>query len=148
MAIPTPIRGRTVFHLRLGFVPLLDSAPLIMAQEMGLFEAEGLRVELVRESSWASLRDKVSFGLLEGGHMLAPMPLSMSLATDRPRVPVTTSMVLSRNGNGITLGNDLFERIALSGVDLGQPIETARALTQLARKRQKPIRLGCPVVEP
>lgn len=142
MANPTPIRQRTAFHLRLGFVPLLDSAPLIMAQELGLFEAEGLRVELVRESSWASLRDKISFGLLEGGHMLAPMPLSMSLATDRPRVPVTTGMVLSRNGNGITLGNELFDRMVLSGVDLRQPIETARALMQLARKRKKPVRLA------
>ncbi|MEX2475095.1 CmpA/NrtA family ABC transporter substrate-binding protein [Marinobacter sp.] len=142
MANPTSIRPRTGFHLRLGFVPLLDSAPLIMAQELGLFETEGLQVELVRESSWASLRDKVSFGLLEGGQMLAPMPISMSLASDRPPVPVTTAMVLSRNGNGITLGNQLFNEILQSAANQLKPIETARALVSYARKRQQPVRLA------
>ncbi|MBS8240146.1 nitrate transporter [Marinobacter lipolyticus] len=142
MVTPTPLHPRSGFHLRLGFVPLLDSAPLIMAEELGLFEAEGLRVELVRESSWASLRDKVSFGLLEGGQMLAPMPLSMSLASDRPRIPITSAMVLSRNGNGITLGNHLFDRILQTNANLLKPIETARALVAVARQRQQPIRLA------
>ncbi|MBO6850293.1 MAG: ABC transporter substrate-binding protein [Marinobacter sp.] len=142
MVNPTPIHHGNGFHLRLGFVPLLDSAPLIIAQELGLFEAEGLQVELVRESSWASLRDKVSFGLLEGGQMLAPMPLSMSLASDRPRVPIITGMVLSRNGNGVTLGNWLFDQILQTGANLLKPIETARALVTVARQRQQPVRLA------
>ena len=41
--------------LRLGFVPLTDSAPLIVARERGFFEAEGLKVELSREVSWATM---------------------------------------------------------------------------------------------
>ena len=35
--------------LRVGFVPLTDCAPLVMAQELGLFKKFGLRVELSRE---------------------------------------------------------------------------------------------------
>ncbi len=142
MVQPTPILRNSGFHVRLGFVPLLDSAPLIVAQELGLFDSEGLEVELVREESWASLRDKVSFGLVDGGHMLAPMPLSMSLATDRPKVPVVVGMVLSRNGNGITLSNDIYNHLVTSAADLDDPISTATELVKLAQHRGKPIRLA------
>lgn len=130
------------FHIRLGFVPLLDSAPLIMAHELGFFDAEGLAVELVKEGSWASIRDKVSFGLLDGAQMLAPMPLAMALADDRPSVPVVTGMVLSRNGNGVTLGNRLFDELADAGVSRSDPLGSARALIDLARSRGKPIQLA------
>ena len=142
MVQPTPLHRHPGFHVRLGFVPLLDSAPLIVARELGLFDAEGLDVELVREGSWASLRDKVTFGLIDGGHMLAPMPLSMSLAIDRPKVPVVVGMVLSRNGNGITLGNRLFDELRRATPDLDNPIATARALIGLAKQRGKPIQLA------
>ncbi|MDK8462270.1 CmpA/NrtA family ABC transporter substrate-binding protein [Marinobacter sp. SS13-12] len=142
MVHPTPLHRHPGFHVRLGFVPLLDSAPLIVARELGLFDAEGLDVELVREGSWASLRDKVTFGLIDGGHMLAPMPLSMSLAIDRPKVPVVVGMVLSRNGNGITLGNRLFGELQRSATNLDNPIATARELISLARHRGEPIRLA------
>ncbi|WP_150911967.1 CmpA/NrtA family ABC transporter substrate-binding protein [Marinobacter halotolerans] len=142
MVNPTPLHRHSGFHVKLGFVPLLDSAPLIVARELGLFDAEGLDVELVREESWASLRDKVSFGLVDGGHMLAPMPLSMSLAMDRPRVPVVVGMVLSRNGNGITLNNTIYNYLITSGTDLDDPIATAHALVALARSRREPIRLA------
>ncbi|TKV69056.1 ABC transporter substrate-binding protein [Marinobacter panjinensis] len=142
MVHPTPLHRHPGFHVRLGFVPLLDSAPLIVARELGLFDAEGLDVELVQEGSWASLRDKVTFGLIDGGHMLAPMPLSMSLAIDRPKVPVVVGMVLSRNGNGITLGNRLFGELLRSATNLDNPIATARELISLARHRREPIRLA------
>src|SRR5690606_24162460 len=38
--------------LKLGFVPLLDAAGLVIAEAKGFFAAEGLNVELVREVSW------------------------------------------------------------------------------------------------
>lgn len=142
MGNPIPIHRHPGFHVRLGFVPLLDSAPLIMARELGLFDAEGLEVELNREGSWASLRDKVSFGLLDGGQMLAPMPLSMSLANDRPRVPITSGMVLSRNGNGITLSNELYSQLPNGAVDRQNPLATAGDLVRIARRRGNPVRLA------
>lgn len=142
MVNPTPLHKHPGFHVRLGFVPLLDSAPLILARELGLFDAEGLDVELVREGSWASLRDKVSFGLLDGAQMLAPMPLSLSLAEDRPQVPIVTGMVLSRNGNGITLANRLHRSLIDSGIKADDPIATARQLIRIARERGEPIRLA------
>lgn len=142
MPTPTPLHKLPGFHIRLGFVPLLDSAPLIMARELGLFDAEGLNVELVREGSWASVRDKVSFGLLDGAQMLAPMPLTMSLTSGQPATAVITGMVLSRNGNGITLANRLHDQLLARGVDEDDPIGSARCLLELARDRGKPIQLA------
>lgn len=142
MVNPISLHRHCGFHVKLGFVRLLDSAPLILARELGLFDAEGLEVELVREESWASLRDKVTFGLVDGGHMLAPMSLSMSLAGDRPRVPVSVGMVLSRNGNGITLNNLMYDHLTRSGANLDEPATTASEMVQLARHRGEPIRLA------
>ncbi len=142
MVDPTPMKQRNGFRVRLGFVPLLDSAPLIMARELGLFDAEGLNVELSRESAWASLRDKIAFGLLDGGQMLAPMPLNMSLAADGPHTPIVSAMVLSRNGNGITLARDLYRQVVSSGINPDDPIATARRLIHIARERGEPVQLA------
>lgn len=142
MVNPTPLRQRTGFRVRLGFVPLLDSAPLIMARELGLFDAEGLEVELSREGSWASMRDKIAFGLLDGGQMLAPMPLNMSLAADGPHTPIISAMVLSRNGNGITLSRELYQQLISPGINPDDPMATARRLIQIARDRREPVQLA------
>ena len=65
--------------LRVGFVPLNDCAPLVMAQELGLFEKYGLRVELSRELGWATIRDKIIHRELDAAHALATMPVTISL---------------------------------------------------------------------
>ena len=52
--------------VKLGFMPLDDAAGLIAAKALGFFADEGLDVELSREASWATIRDKVAVGALEG----------------------------------------------------------------------------------
>ncbi|MGK2229812.1 ABC transporter substrate-binding protein, partial [Devosia sp.] len=49
-------------HLTAGFLPLLDSVLLVLAREKGFAEAEGLDLNLVRETSWANIRDKAALG--------------------------------------------------------------------------------------
>ena len=61
--------------IRIGFVPLNDAAPLLMAQEMELFRKNGLEVKLSRELGWASVRDKVITGELDGAHSIIGLPL-------------------------------------------------------------------------
>ena len=55
-------------HLKVGFMRLTDSAPLVLAQATGLFSRFGLDVELLREVSWANLRDKLVVGALDVAH--------------------------------------------------------------------------------
>ena len=97
--IPNWLRGSTHVSgseglektkLTLGFIPLTDCAPLIVAKERGYFAQAGLEVELSKETSWSNVRDKVSIGILDGAHMLAPMPLASTLGlgpVESPRSP-------------------------------------------------------------
>ena len=94
--------------LRLGFVPLCDCAPLVMAHELGLFAARGLRVELSREIGWATIRDKIVLRELDAAHAPAAMVLGISLGIGCPSVPCATGLVLNLHGNGITLSNRLW----------------------------------------
>lgn len=94
---------------RLGFVALSDAAPLAAAQELGLFAHHGLRVKLSREVGWATVRDKVLFGELDGAAAPAPMlwaaQLGLGCATGR----VCTSFVFNLHGNAITLSERLWQ---------------------------------------
>lgn len=93
-------------NLQLGFIPLTDCAPLVVAQEKGFFKEFGLsEVTLSREASWKSIGQGVRSGRLDGAHMVAGMPLAMTIgAGGNGATAMITAMVLSRNGNAITLG--------------------------------------------
>ncbi|HVI50497.1 MAG TPA: CmpA/NrtA family ABC transporter substrate-binding protein [Candidatus Sulfotelmatobacter sp.] len=97
--------------LKIGFIPLCDSAPLIVAKERGFFAEQGLSVELSREFSWSSIRDKLAVGLLDAAQMLAPMVLSATLGLGNMRVPFVTAMAMNQGGNAITLGQGLLRRL-------------------------------------
>src|SRR5215472_8428677 len=94
--------------IRLGFVPLCDCAPVVMAQELGLFQAHGLRVELSREVGWATIRDKIVLRELEAAHAPAAMVLGISLGIGSFKVPCATGLVLNLHGNGVTLSKRLW----------------------------------------
>ena len=55
--------------LCIGFIPLVDAAPLIVAVDKGFAAAEGLEVTLVREVSWSNVRDKLNIGLFDAAHL-------------------------------------------------------------------------------
>lgn len=148
-----PVRNSTSssFHLKLGFMPLLDAAPLIVAQELGFFVEEGLTVELIRESSWATLRDKVTFGILDGAHLLAPMPLATTAGFGSVQKPMLTALSLGLNGNAITLSLPLAESLAGSGQPLHcqHPKNSAIALKVWLDKQPQNVRpLTLAVVHP
>lgn len=112
--------------LRLGFVPLTDCAPLIMARELGLYRKYGLRVSLHRELGWATIRDKVIYGELDAAHALAAMPLAAALGLGSIRCDCLTALVLNLHGNAITLSNELRDRGVHDGPSLRQMIFESR----------------------
>lgn len=97
--------------LTLGFIPLTDCAPLVVAKERGYFERYGLNVQLSKETSWANIRDKVALGILDGAQMLASMPLAMTLGIGPMTKPMVTAFSMDLNGNAITVSNALYERM-------------------------------------
>ena len=112
--------------LRLGFVPLTDCAPLVMAAELGLFRKYGLEVVLSRELGWASIRDKIIYGELEAAHALAAMPVAATLGLGSIPCECLTGLVLNLHGNAITLSSDLWRRGVRDGATLRQEIIRSR----------------------
>jgi NitT/TauT family transport system ATP-binding protein/nitrate/nitrite transport system substrate-binding protein len=113
--------------LKLGFVPLNDCAALVVGSAKGFFQAEGLSVELSREASWATVRDKLAVGALDAAHMLAPMPLAASLGAGSEPVAMLAPMTLSLNGPAVTIAARLAETVG----------EGARGLARLVARRRE-----------
>jgi nitrate/nitrite transport system substrate-binding protein len=122
--------------LKLGFVALLDCAPLVIAREKGFFQEQGLNVILCKESSWASIRDKVSFGLYDAAHMLAPMPLASTLGLNGNKTPMLTALALSQNGTAITLSQELYSQLSPQITDWSNDTEIGEVFKQLIQESE------------
>ena len=112
--------------LRVGFVPLTDCAPLVMAQELGLFQKFGLRVVLSRELGWATVRDKIIHRELDAAHAVAGMPFAATLGLGSIPCDCLTGLVLNLHGNAITLSNELWNRGVRDGASLRAEIQKER----------------------
>src|SRR5438552_12946031 len=117
--------------LQVGFVPLTDCAPLVMASERGLFRKYGLRVALSRELGWATIRDKVIHGELDAAHALAAMPVAATLGLGSIRCDCLTALVLNLHGNAITLSEELWRRGVRDGATLRAQILATRGANTL-----------------
>jgi len=125
-------------HLKLGFIRLTDAAPLIVALEKGFYAEEGLDIELLRQNSWAQIRDKVANGILDGAHMLAPIVLSSWLENSISATPFVTALALNLGGNSITVSNALYDAMVdRDPLAMTDPVITARALKSVMSDRLK-----------
>jgi ABC-type nitrate/sulfonate/bicarbonate transport system substrate-binding protein len=126
--------------LRLGFLPLVDAAPLIVAEALGFAEEEGLTLDLVAAPSWSSLRDLLAVGQVAAAQMLAPVPVAMALGlAGTSRFEVLS--VLNLNGNAIGVSTDLAER--MRGHDFALADARAAGLALLAAAGHG-LRIGVP----
>jgi NitT/TauT family transport system ATP-binding protein/nitrate/nitrite transport system substrate-binding protein len=98
--------------VRLGFVPLVDCAIPVVARAMGFAAEENIELELVREMSWAAIRDKLSFGMFDAAHLLAGIPIAARLGLGGlPVQNIVVPMALGRGGNAITVSTQLYQRM-------------------------------------
>lgn len=124
--------------LRIGFIPLVDAAALIVAVDKGFAAAEGLNVTLVREVSWSNVRDKLNIGLFDAAHLLAPVAIASSLGLGHVKLPIAAPFNLGLNGNAITVSPALHGAImAEIDGDRFDPMATALALARVVAKRRK-----------
>ncbi|ACC72599.1 CmpA/NrtA family ABC transporter substrate-binding protein [Paraburkholderia phymatum] len=94
-------------HLRLGFVALSDAAPLVAAKLLEFGHAHGLTIELLKQPSWAAIRDKLLSGDLDAAHSLYGLVYGVQLGLGGPQTDMAVLMVLNRNGQAITVSNRL-----------------------------------------
>lgn len=132
-----PQTGTAPTVLRVGFMPLADCAPLIVAHEKGFAAAEGLVLDLVRETSWASIRDRVVLGHFDAAHMLGPMVIAARLGLGHWPTPMLAPFVLNEGGNAVSVTHKLHAEMVATGevVDVTQPLSTARAIAKVAAER-------------
>jgi nitrate/nitrite transport system substrate-binding protein len=99
--------------VKLGFIALTDSSPLIIAKEKGLFDKYGLTgVDVVKQASWGATRDNLVLGTagngIDGAHVLTPMPYGLStgaITPDKQPVPMKILARLNVNGQAISISN-------------------------------------------
>jgi nitrate/nitrite transport system substrate-binding protein len=113
--------------IRIGFIPLTDCASVVIAGTQGIYKKYGLNVEVVKESSWANVRDKLLTGDLDAAHCLFGMPFSVYTGVGgQAGSELKIAMVLNNNGQAITLSSTLAE-----AAGYGDPAKAKAAIEAL-----------------
>lgn len=133
--------------LKFGFIKLTDMAPLAIAYEKGFFEDEGLYVTLEAQANWKVLLDGVIDGQLDGAHMLAGQPLAATIGFGT-KAHIVTPFSMDLNGNGITVSNDIWEKMK-PNIEMkdGKPVHPIKAdalkpVVEEFKKEGKPFNMG------
>lgn len=109
-ATPAPVASNTNLEtntISLGFIPILEAAPLVIGVEKGFFAKHGLDVKLSKQANWGAARDNVVLGSagggIDGGQWQLPMPqmISEGAITNGKKVPMYILAMLMSQGNGI-----------------------------------------------
>ncbi|WP_147125358.1 ABC transporter substrate-binding protein [Shimia ponticola] len=125
------------------YMPLVDAAPLIIAEEMGFAQTEGIALDLVAAPSWSSVRDMLAFGRVDAAHMLSPVPIALAMGLGGAATSLSTVSVLSVNGNVIGVGKPLEEKLRANGFafDFANAKAAASALAEVC---DRPLTFGVP----
>lgn len=124
--------------VRIGLLRLTDSAPVVVAQEWGLFEQLGIEAALCVEPSWANIVDKLAYGLLDAAVLLPPLALMANAGGRGAANPVVVPMGLSLGGNAVVLARATAPALAHHG----DALATGRALLDWLRAQPTPLRLA------
>ncbi len=112
--------------LRIAYLPLTDSAVLAVAREKGFAEEEGIALDLVRTTSWATLRDRLVFGQVQAAHMLAPLAIAVTLGLSQQPAPLAAPYKLNVNGNMLVMAREFAQALDPDVVArLDDPLGTA-----------------------
>lgn len=114
--------------LSVAFLPLTDCAVLVAAREKGFAEKHGLDLDLVRDVSWATVRDRLIYGQVQCAHLLAPLAVAVSLGLGQHPAALAAPFKLSVNGNAITFAPDLARRLGSAAARVSDPAAAGRAL--------------------
>ena len=91
--------------LKIGFIPITCATPIIMSEPLGFYKKYGFNAEVVKMPSWGAVRDSAIAGELDAYHMLAPMPIAMTLGLGSGAFGVKLASIENINGQAITVAN-------------------------------------------
>ena len=105
--------------LRIGYLPITDATPLLVAHAKGLFEKQGIAVEKpVMFRSWAQLVEAFLSGNVNVVHLLSPMSLWAKYGSN---APVKVVMWNHLAGSALTVRPDINSVAELGGKTVAIP---------------------------
>ena len=107
-------------EVKIGFIPLTDCASIVMASVLGLDQKHGVKIIPTKESSWASVRDKLISGENDFTHMLLGQVYGVHLGVGGNKKDMAVLMTLNQNGQAITLSKKLADKGAVDGPSLAK----------------------------
>ena len=107
-----------ITEVKIGFIPLTDCAPIVVAAEMGFDKKYGIKITPSKEASWAAIRDKTVNGELHAAHVLYGLVYGVQLGIGGQQKDMAVLMNLNHNGQAITLANQLKEKGVKDGRSL------------------------------
>lgn len=107
-----------ITEVKIGFIPLTDCAPIVVAAEMGFDKKYGIKITPSKEASWAAIRDKTVNGELHAAHVLYGLVYGVQLGIGGQQKDMAVLMTLNHNGQGITLANQLKDKGVKDGHSL------------------------------
>ena len=112
-----------VTEVKIGFIPLTDCAPIVVAAEMGFDKKYGIKIVPSKEASWAAIRDKTVNGELHAAHVLYGLVYGVQMGIGGQQKDMNVLMTLNHNGQGITLSNQLKDKGVKDGKTLKRLLE-------------------------
>lgn len=89
--------------LTIGFIPIICSTPLIMADPLGYYAEQGINAKLVKRAGWALVRDQMMNRELDATHFLAPMPLAITLGLGSAKQDMKVACIQNLNGQALVM---------------------------------------------
>ena len=111
-------------EVKIGFIPLTDCASLVMASVLGFDKKYGIKIVLSKESSWASVRDKLVSGELDAAHVLYGLVYGVQMGIGGAKKDMAVLMNLNQNGQAITLSKKIADKGAVDGASLAKLMQT------------------------
>lgn len=105
--------------VRIGYLPITDATPLLVAHANGLFEAEGIQAERpVLLRSWAQVIEAFISGQVNVIHLLSPMTVWARYGSKVPAKVVAWNHV---GGSGLTVAPEIADVRQLGGKSVAIP---------------------------
>ncbi len=109
----SPEQAPETTTVKLGYIPIVEAAPLIIAKEKGFFAKYGMTdVDVAKQANWGSARDNVEIGSagggIDGGQWQMPMPHLITegrITKGNQKIPMYVLAQLNTQGNGIAIAS-------------------------------------------
>ncbi|KAB2911403.1 MAG: ABC transporter substrate-binding protein [Hyphomicrobiaceae bacterium] len=114
-------------QLKFGFIKLTDCAPVLIAQDKGFFEDEGLFVTVEAQANWKVLLDRVISGELDGAHMLPGQAIGATIGFGT-QADVVAPFAMGLNTLAVTVSNEIWAEMKKSlPLKDGKPVHPIKA---------------------